>query len=150
MIRDPYELYRQPKVKSLLTKLLFIGMAFVLLWNMLELIIVHGVTNFWDYLGGATFMTSIVIIIFMWIGYLILNGKFRPPVDYQKNQNIPPHLRQPTRPPPLPPQQIQTRQPTIDYCSFCNKSFPIKLLRPFVDRDGNIIHVCPKCFENES
>ena len=158
MIKDPFVLYRQPRVKKFLNTIVLIVLALIIMFNAIDLLAVHGIGNFWGYLGGTTFMSSIVVGIFLWLGYLILNGKFRPPDNYQKgaprNQNIPPHLRQPMHQPQYqqrpPPQQIQQIQQSIDYCSFCGKSFPTQVLRPFVDRDGNVIHVCGDCFRNES
>lgn len=151
---DPFALYRQPKVKMLMNKLIFIVVGIFILWNLAAIALHHGFTNIWSYINSGDFYTLIIVLILAWVGHTMLNGKFQPPAEMQqavqarkqqkimqRGEYVPPQSQQPIQRKQRIPIKIQT-----DYCNLCGKEIDVANLRDFKDNNGNIIYVCNKCF----
>ena len=144
MIRDPFVVYRQPKIRRLLSQLVMLAICITILYSFAELVFVYNFA-FMTWMGSPSFTTLLVVVILGWLGYLIINGKFQPQVDYQ-GQGQP--QRQPQRQPqPIKPKVVRPIQIEIEECAFCGKEHPVHDLTEFKDNKGNIIYVCEKCME---
>jgi len=138
MVLDPFALYRQPKMKKLLSQLITLAMVLSILYTVAELVFVFN-ADFMAWLGSPSFVTMLVIVILGWLGILIVNGKFSAPVEYQGK-------KQPQKPQQI-PKQYRPSEIHVDTCSFCGKEYPIEAMREFTDKDGYRVLICFKCLK---
>ena len=137
MIRDPFALYRQPKMKRLLNQLLMLAITISILYTVAELALIFNF-DIMSWIGSPSFVTMLIVVILGWVGYLMLNGKFQAPVEYQEKKRP----QQKRQQPQYRPSEIQ-----VDTCSFCSKEYPLKALREFKDKDGYRILLCNECLK---
>jgi len=152
---DPFALYRQPKVKMILNKLIILAVVITILYCVASLFLNHGVTNIWSFLNSGDFYTLIIVVVLGWVGYSLLNGKFNPPEEMQ--QAVAQRKRQKAiqRGQYQPQQSVMYQEPLkrrtpikiqTGTCAFCGKEISEADLREFEDYEGNIIYVCDRCF----
>jgi len=140
---DPFSLYRQPKVKRLLNQILMVVVVVIILYSISELMLNYNFDVI-SWLGSPSGVTMLVTVILGWVGYLMLNGKFVPPVDYQGKR---PPQRKPQGQYQRPPQQYRPSEIQVDTCSFCGKQYPVKSMREFTDKAGYRLLVCNECLK---
>jgi len=146
-MKDIFAIYKTPKMKRLLNKILSVVIIFAVLYAVLELIAVYSF-NYMAYIGSSGFTTVLVIIIFSWVGYLILNNRFRPEMGQQPRQGYR-QTRQPQRRPPARPLEYQEAEPVpieleMGVCNYCGREFPTSELEDVV-YENRIYKICRYC-----
>jgi len=140
---DPFALYKTPKMKRLLGKILSVVIIFAVLYAMLDLFLVYNF-NYMGYIGSSGFATVLTVIILSWVVFLILNGRFHP----EEGAMQPMQGRQPRRPPTRPlkyehiekyPIQIETST-----CNYCGREYPVSELEDVV-YENRIYKICRNC-----
>lgn len=131
MIKDPFELYRKPEVKRILNILIGAAAVILVIYCFASLVWQYNLTDFWGWFNDAGLLL-LVGIIFIYIGYSILNGKFKP---------NPTAMMQPFQ--RGAPQR--STQPQVDECAICGNQFPINQLEKFSNTHGEYILICKKC-----
>jgi len=133
------------KLKGFYTRMLKIAMMLTLVIALLLFIAyIAGGGGPIEYLGRQEFIMPIVFLILEYTGYMMLQGKFQPPVDNKPRQRRPPQ-KQPEQYKYIPvPKEIE-----VGNCAFCGKEFPLYEMREFKDNYDNAILICKSCIKKE-
>jgi len=141
---DPFAIYKTPKMKKLLSKILNVVIIFAILYAVIELILVHNF-DYMAYIGSSGFATVLTIIILSWVIFLILNGRFHPEEGaMQPRQGYKPQRRQPTQ--PLQYEEVQKYPIQIETstCNYCGREYPVSELEDVV-YENRIYKICRDC-----
>jgi len=140
---DPFALYKTPKMKKLLNRLISVVMIFTVLYAVLEFLLLYNF-DYMAYIGSSGFATVLVIVILAWVVYLILNNRFHPDLE-----NTQPKQGRPQRRPPARPLEYQEPVPVpieleMDVCNYCGREYPTSELEEVV-YENRIYKICRKC-----